>query len=93
MPMLLSSAPRTTRFALVLAAMLAGAPTVNADDLIRERVVSVTASGELLTEPDIARISLGVVSEAKTARAALAENNKKFAAVLDSIKALGIAPW
>lgn len=52
--------------------------------------IVVAANGEVIVTPDRANIQLGVETEAKTAAAASAENNKKQTAVLAAIKALGI---
>ena len=96
MPMLLAPSRSITLCCLsallIMALGTARAPVAYAEDTIRERVVSVTASGELRAEPDVAQVSVGVVSQAKSAKAALADNNKQFAAVLAALKQLGIAP-
>jgi uncharacterized protein YggE len=52
--------------------------------------IIVSANGEVRTTPDRANIQLGVETQAKTAAAASAENNRKQTAVLAAIKALGI---
>jgi uncharacterized protein YggE len=54
---------------------------------------SLSASGEA-TEyavPDMATVTLGVVSEAETARAALDANNADIAKVIEAVKAAGVA--
>ncbi len=54
---------------------------------------SLTATGEA-TEyavPDMATVTLGVVSEGKTAREALDANNAEMGKVIDAIKAAGVA--
>ncbi len=55
------------------------------------RTVTVSASGEVSAEPDFASISTGVTSEAPSAREALARNTKDMSAVVDGLKAMGIA--
>ncbi|HJZ29463.1 MAG TPA: SIMPL domain-containing protein [Hyphomicrobiaceae bacterium] len=60
-------------------------------DRPQERTVSVSATGSVAAEPDIATISTGVVSEAETAREALARNSATMAKVIEGLKALGIA--
>ena len=56
-----------------------------------ERTVSVSASGSVTAEPDLAIISIAVVSEAETAREALARNTATMAKVIDGLKALAIS--
>lgn len=53
--------------------------------------LSVTGEGVVEAAPDMATVSLGVYSEARTADAALAENNRNMAAVLEGLRAAGIA--
>jgi uncharacterized protein YggE len=57
----------------------------------QERTISVSATGSVLAEPDLAMISTGVVSEADTAREALSRNTATMAKVIDGLKALGIS--
>ena len=52
--------------------------------------IIVSANGEVKATPDRANIQLGVETQAKTAAAASAENNRKQTAVLAAIRALGI---
>jgi uncharacterized protein YggE len=54
------------------------------------RSITVTASGQVAAEPDIARISSGVTTEAATAKVALARNSEVMKAVIDGLKAEGI---
>jgi uncharacterized protein YggE len=77
--------------AALLFTVMAALPAT-ADQLPRERTVSVAASGFVAAAPDITRLSIGVVTEAASARAALAENSKLYEAVLAGVKKLGIAP-
>ncbi len=58
---------------------------------VPQRTLSLTGLGEVKSAPDIAVISTGVVSEAKTAREALTLNNKAMASVLQTIEAAGVA--
>jgi len=55
------------------------------------RTISVSGIGEVKSKPDMAVISSGVVSEAPTARDALAKNNTAMSAVIDALKKAGIA--
>jgi uncharacterized protein YggE len=78
--------------ALAASAILAQARTPMAAEGDRqpERTISVSASGSITAEPDMARISAGVVVEADTAREALARNSTQMKKMLDGLKALGI---
>ncbi len=55
------------------------------------RVISVSGTGEVSARPDQATISLGVVTEAQTARDALRANSQAMQAVFDQMDELGIA--
>ena len=54
------------------------------------RTISVTGNAEVILEPDIAYVSIGVHSEAESAKAAVATNNSQTQAVIDAIKAQGV---
>src|SRR5688500_3139905 len=53
--------------------------------------IVVSAQGEVRATPDRASISIGVQSRASTAAAAAAENSRKQRAIIEAIKAKGIA--
>ncbi|MEP2944509.1 MAG: SIMPL domain-containing protein [Hyphomicrobiales bacterium] len=53
-------------------------------------VLSVSGTGIVNAEPDIAYISSGVISEAKTAQKALDQNNKKMADIFGVLTKIGI---
>ena len=53
--------------------------------------IQVVGEGEVAIAPDIAAISVGVVREGKTARAALTANNTAMSKVLGAMKVEGIA--
>ncbi len=53
--------------------------------------ITVTAVGTVKAKPDIATVSLGVVTTAKEADAAQSENTTRMNAVVDALKAHGIA--
>ena len=55
------------------------------------RTITVTGTGEVMAQPDIARVSGGVVSQAGTAQAALADNSARMRQVFDALAGLGIA--
>ncbi len=87
----------TTLLAAVLTLMVA--PMPKAQDKAAatggrtfERTVSVSATGSVAAEPDMAHISTGVIWEAETAREALAGNSAAMRRVIDGLKALGIEP-
>lgn len=53
--------------------------------------LTVTASGEVLARPDVALVTAGIVSEARTTAEALAGADKAAAALLAEAEAAGIA--
>ncbi len=81
------------RTILMLAGMLAAAGLLIAGNAEAEetREIRVTGIGEVLAQPDMATISLGVVSEAETAGDALAQNSDIMEKLVASLKADGIA--
>lgn len=54
--------------------------------------ITVAGTGESTRAPDMATISIGVVSQADTAREALARNTAAMTAALESLRGAGIAP-
>jgi uncharacterized protein YggE len=56
-----------------------------------ERRMSVSASASITVEPDLALITTGVVTEADTAREALARNSATMRRLIDGLKGAGIA--
>lgn len=54
------------------------------------RMINVTGNAQVILAPDIAYISIGVHSEAKTAKEAVASNNSQTQAVIDAIKGQGV---
>jgi uncharacterized protein YggE len=69
-----------------------GRTAMAAEDRPAERYVSVSATGSVAAEPDMASVSTGVIVEADTAKEALARNSTVMAKLIDGLKALGIAP-
>ncbi len=55
-------------------------------------ILDVVATGESTRVPDLATIRSGVVTQAPTAAAALADNARRMAAVLAALKRAGVAP-
>ncbi|MDJ1159598.1 SIMPL domain-containing protein [Chelatococcus sp. SYSU_G07232] len=87
----MSIARRTViAFAFAAAAM----PALAADDGARSERGRISLSGEgiIAAAPDIATITTGVVTDAKSAREALDGNSKAMAAVIETLKKAGIAP-
>jgi hypothetical protein len=82
------SYPRLLALALVLAAGLA-APAMAEDTF--HRTVTLSGSGETMAAPDLARVTSGVQTDAKTAREALTANNRAMTAVVEGLKQAGIA--
>ena len=64
----------------------------NAEELRMARTVSVSATGVVTAEPDLAAISTGVVAEGDTARAALSANTALMSKLIEGLKANGIQP-
>lgn len=54
------------------------------------RTINVTGNAQIIIDPDIAYVSIGVHSEAENAKAAVAANNSQSQAVIDAIKAQGV---
>ena len=78
--------------AAIGAATLIEARTAMAADSDKlERTVSVSATGTVAAEPDIAHISAGVTTEGDTAMDAIARNTTVMAKVIEGLKAAGIA--
>ncbi len=76
---------------LALAASLAFPAMASAADPGKTPRIVVSGEGESALKPDIALLSLSVMREAKTARAALDATNDAMAAVIAAMKAAGIA--
>jgi uncharacterized protein len=58
---------------------------------VRGPLVRVTATAEARTVPDLATVSLGVVSRGATAREAQANQASRMTQVMDAVKTLGVA--
>ena len=70
-------------------AALGAASAARADD-DRPRTITVNAAGTVEAEPDLADISLGVVTEAEKAGKAVADNAKAMSRVIEALKKAGI---
>ncbi len=82
---------------LIMAGALALAPAAGAAQLggapiaIDGTRLDIVATGETRRTPDMAVIGAGVVTEAPTAGAAIADNNRRMAAVMRALDDAGIA--
>jgi uncharacterized protein YggE len=63
----------------------------HAEEKMTDRTITVTATGTVEAEPDQARITSGVTTEAASAREALTRNNEAMSKVIAALKAKGIA--
>lgn len=82
-------------FAFVFPALfgLLLAPTVaRADDKDERRAITVSASAQVAAEPDQARITSGVTTEAATAAQALKRNSEVMKEVIAGLKERGVEP-
>ncbi|MGE5122871.1 MAG: SIMPL domain-containing protein [Acidobacteriaceae bacterium] len=57
---------------------------------VQPRMINVTGNAQVILSPDIAYISIGVHSEAASAKEAVASNNSQTQAVIDAIKGQGV---
>lgn len=73
---------------LLIALVLGVATPVMADDMAQQ--ITVVGHGTVEMVPDMATVSVGVVVEADTGAAAMAQNSTALALVLEQIKAAGI---
>jgi len=76
--------------ALAAATLVEARSAMAADGDKLERSVSVSASGTVTAEPDIAQVSAGVTTEGDTAKDAIARNNAVMAKLIEGLKAGGI---
>jgi uncharacterized protein YggE len=86
---------RKTFGAMLIAMALAGSFGVSVaaaqtDNAAHERLLTVSGEGTVTGTPDLALITLGVVSEAPAARDALGENSKSMNRILTALKEGGI---
>ena len=78
---------------LVLGAALTacGPSTINVQPQPIQRTITVTGTGLVTLTPDIATINIGVHSQNASASVATADNNTKAQAVINAVKAAGVA--
>ena len=85
---------RQLAFPMIAAATLAAcsaAPVAHAEGGAPARTMTVTGNGEASGAPDIAVMSIGVETEASTAKAALSQNAASMHATIEKLKARGVA--
>lgn len=77
--------------ALAVAIIMTG-PSMAQDLKPSDRTMQISASGRAVAEPDMATISTGVLSEAETAKDALAANTTTMNKVMEALHAAGLEP-
>lgn len=80
-------------FTLVFAVMAASEPSQASEQSAHagKRTLSLSATGSVNVRPDTAHITVGVVSEAESARSAMDDNNAAMANVIEALKEKDIA--
>jgi len=82
--------PKATALALLL--IIAVAPgAARAGEAPFQRTLRVNGHGEAHVAPDIARVQIGVTTEAATAQEALSQNTRQMNELVARVKELGIA--
>src|SRR6187402_1365090 len=76
----------------VTALLMLPSTVLRAEDKPMERTITVSATGTAEAEPDRARITSGVSTEADTAREALTKNSETMTKIIDELKGKGIEP-
>ena len=76
---------------LMACAITISAFPVFADEVKMPRSVTVQGHGEVRVAPDMGVVSIGVASQAETARDALTANSEAMTRILSALKAAGIA--
>ena len=87
--------PFSPMLALILVMFCAlglAAGTAAAQDKPAPRLLSLTGEGMVVATPDMAVLSLGVVSEDRTARQALIANTRAMTALVEAMKMAGVRP-
>ncbi|MFM7084843.1 MAG: SIMPL domain-containing protein [Hyphomicrobium sp.] len=54
------------------------------------RTITISANGQILSQPDLARLHSGVITEDKTARGALSKNNSATHTLIEGLRSKGI---
>lgn len=84
------SLPALAALSLGALAMTSTSDAQEAAQRLPERTVTVSATGSVKADPDLAQVSTGVVTEGATAREALDRNSVAMKALIDGLKAIGI---
>jgi len=79
-----------TSAVIVLAAACSGAPQAVAQNNEPARTITVNGEGRANAAPDMAVLSIGVQTEAKTAADALRQNSAEMRATIETLKELGV---
>jgi len=74
-----------------LSAANAEAPPRSSGEMLRATTLNLSAYGEVKAAPDMASISFGVITEAPTADAAMAQNRARMTQVIAALRRGGIA--
>jgi uncharacterized protein YggE len=91
MKTLIRAAALSVLLATTVAAPAALADTAAADSLFRATTLNLSAYGEVKAQPDMATISLGVHTEAKTAAEAMAANAAQMTRAVAALRKAGVA--
>ena len=76
---------------LALAGTIQSAAAESRDQAKQPRTLTITGTGEVKSPPDMAIVQLGVLRQAKTARAAVQANNEAMAQVISTVLSAGVA--
>lgn len=76
--------------AVLVAGAFCAAPAL-ADQHVSPATITVTGEGVVTAAPDLATVSLGVTTQGSTAAEAMAANTAALTAVLERVKAAGVA--
>jgi uncharacterized protein YggE len=83
--------PAAAALALIVVSLLAGA-CARVEEKGQPRSITVSATGSVEADPDIARITSGVTTEGATAAAALAQNSERMTKLIAGLKESGVEP-
>lgn len=84
--------PSALQLGCISALLMTPASLLHAEDKPIERTITVSATGTAEAEPDRARITSGVSTEAATAREALTKNSETMTTIITELKSKGIDP-
>ncbi len=84
--------PMLAPILVMFCALGLAAGTAAAQDKPAPRLLSLTGQGMVVATPDMAVLSLGVVSEDRAARQALVANTRAMTALVEAMKKVGVEP-